>query len=70
MSLGEVFEPDQLKFRNLMSMDTEGTIRAQPMDAVVLMGGLKPYRRNHGSRVGRCTRYSTRYGPDDDGTRR
>src|SRR5262249_50613054 len=28
-----------LKFRNLMAIDTEEMIRAQPMDAVVLMGG-------------------------------
>jgi dihydroxy-acid dehydratase len=28
-----------MKFRNLMSMDTEEMVRAQPMDAVVLMGG-------------------------------
>ena len=28
-----------MKFRNLMAMDTEEMIRAQPMDAVVLMGG-------------------------------
>jgi dihydroxy-acid dehydratase len=40
ISLGEVFlEPTSLKFRNLMAMDTEEMIRAQPMDAVVLMGG-------------------------------
>ncbi|MGE0628363.1 MAG: IlvD/Edd family dehydratase [Hyphomicrobiaceae bacterium] len=40
ISLGEVFlEPTSLKFRNLMSMDTEEMIRAQPMDAVILMGG-------------------------------
>ena len=40
ISLGEVFlSPTSLKFRNLMSMDTEEMIRAQPMDAVVLMGG-------------------------------
>ena len=26
-------------FRNLMAMDTEEMIRAQPMDAVVLIGG-------------------------------
>ena len=31
--------PTSLKFRNLMSIDTEEMIRAQPMDAVVLMGG-------------------------------
>jgi dihydroxy-acid dehydratase len=40
ISLGEVFlEPTSLKYRNLMSMDTEEMVRAQPMDAVVLMGG-------------------------------
>ncbi|UTS82627.1 IlvD/Edd family dehydratase [Phaeobacter piscinae] len=40
ISLGEVYlSPTSLKFRNLMSMDTEEMIRAQPMDAVVLMGG-------------------------------
>ncbi len=40
ISLGEVFQsPTSLKFRNLMSIDTEEMIRAQPMDAVVLMGG-------------------------------
>ncbi len=40
ISLGEVFlSPTSLKFRNLMSIDTEEMIRAQPMDAVLLMGG-------------------------------
>ncbi len=40
ISLGEVFlSPTSLKYRNLMAMDTEEMIRAQPMDAVVLMGG-------------------------------
>ena len=40
VSLGEVFlNPTSLKFRNLMSIDTEEMVRAQPMDAVVLMGG-------------------------------
>src|SRR5476649_2987441 len=40
ISLGEVFlSPTSLKFRNLMAMDTEEMIRAQPIDAVVLMGG-------------------------------
>ena len=40
ISLGEVFlNPTSLKFRNLMSIDTEEMVRAQPMDAVVLMGG-------------------------------
>ena len=40
VSLGEVFlSPTSLRFRNLMAMDTEEMIRAQPMDSVVLMGG-------------------------------
>src|SRR5436853_317089 len=40
ISLGEVFlSPTSLKYRNLMAMDTEEMIRAQPMDAVVLMAG-------------------------------
>ncbi|MEO1103944.1 MAG: dihydroxy-acid dehydratase, partial [Pseudomonadota bacterium] len=40
ISLGEVFlSPTSLKFRNLMAMDTEEMIRAQPVDCVVLMGG-------------------------------
>jgi dihydroxy-acid dehydratase len=40
ISLGEPFlHPTSLMFRNLMSMDTEEMVRAQPMDAVVLIGG-------------------------------
>jgi dihydroxy-acid dehydratase len=40
ISLGEVFlNPTSLMFRNLMSMDVEEMVRAQPMDAVVLIGG-------------------------------
>ena len=40
ISLGEPFlSPTSLMFRNLMSMDVEEMIRAQPMDAVVLVGG-------------------------------
>jgi dihydroxy-acid dehydratase len=40
ISLGEVFlSPTSMMFRNLMSMDVEEMIRAQPMDAVVLLGG-------------------------------
>src|SRR5436190_2215697 len=40
ISLGEVFlNPTSLMFRNLMAMDTEEMIRAQPMDAVILVGG-------------------------------
>jgi dihydroxy-acid dehydratase len=40
VSLGEVFlHPTSMMFRNLMSIDVEEMIRAQPMDAVVLIGG-------------------------------
>ena len=40
VSLGEVFlHPTSMMFRNMMAMDTEEMIRAQPMDAVVLVGG-------------------------------
>jgi dihydroxy-acid dehydratase len=39
-SLGEVFlNPTSMVYRNLMAMDTEEMVRAQPMDAVVLIGG-------------------------------
>lgn len=40
VSLGEVFlNPTSMVYRNLMAMDTEEMIRAQPMDAVVMIGG-------------------------------
>jgi len=40
ISLGEVFlNPTSMMYRNLMAMDTEEMISAQPMDAVVLIGG-------------------------------
>jgi dihydroxy-acid dehydratase len=40
ISLGEVFlSPTSMMFRNLMSIDVEEMVRAQPMDAVVLVGG-------------------------------
>jgi dihydroxy-acid dehydratase len=40
ISLGEVFlNPTSLKFRNLMSIDVEEMLRAQPIDAAVLVGG-------------------------------
>src|SRR6187431_1885064 len=39
-SLGEVFlSPTSMMFRNLMAMDVEEMVRAQPMDAVVLVAG-------------------------------
>ena len=40
ISLGEPYlNPTSMLFRNLMAMDTEEMIRAQPIDAVVLIGG-------------------------------
>ena len=40
ISLGESYlAPTSMLFRNLMAMDSEEMIRAQPMDAVVLVGG-------------------------------
>jgi dihydroxy-acid dehydratase len=40
ISLGESFlEPTAMVYRNLMAMDVEELVRAQPMDAVVLVGG-------------------------------
>jgi dihydroxy-acid dehydratase len=40
ISIGESFaQPTSMFLRNLMAMDTEEMIRAQPMDAVVLVGG-------------------------------
>ena len=40
ISIGESFaNPTSMYLRNLMAMDTEEMIRAQPMDAVVLVGG-------------------------------
>src|SRR5262249_6064879 len=40
ISLGEVFlDPTSMLYRNLMWMDVEEMLRAQPMDAAVLVGG-------------------------------
>jgi len=40
ISLGEVFlSPTSMMFRNLMSIDVEEMLRAQPMDACVMIGG-------------------------------
>ncbi|MDP6301455.1 MAG: dihydroxy-acid dehydratase, partial [SAR202 cluster bacterium] len=40
MSLGEYnMRPTTMLFRNLMSMDVEESIRANPLDGVVLLGG-------------------------------
>lgn len=43
ISLHESFAaPTSMYLRNLMSMDTEEMIRAQPVDSVVLIGGMLP----------------------------
>ena len=40
MSLGETLtSPTTMLYRNLLAIETEEMIRAQPMDAVVLLGG-------------------------------
>ncbi|GAA1124838.1 dihydroxy-acid dehydratase [Nocardioides aquiterrae] len=40
MSLGEtLLSPTSMLFRNLLAMETEELVRAQPMDAAVLVGG-------------------------------
>jgi dihydroxy-acid dehydratase len=40
VSLGEVFlSPTSMLYRNLMAMDVEAMLRAQPLDAAVLLGG-------------------------------
>src|SRR5215470_8842948 len=72
ISLGEVFlSPTSLKYRNLMAMDTEEMIRAQPMDAVsagvpaiMLVAGPMMTGRHRGERLGACTdcrRFWARY---------
>ena len=60
--------PTSLKFRNLMSIDTEEMIRAQPMDAVVLMGGCDktvPAQLMGAVSAGRPAMHAGRR-PDDD----
>lgn len=40
ISLGEsLMKPSAMQFRNLMAMDVEESIRAYPLDAIVLLGG-------------------------------
>jgi dihydroxy-acid dehydratase len=65
VSLHESFaHPTSMFLRNLMAMDTEEMIRAQPMDAVVLIGGcdktvpaqLMAARRQPGCRRSSCHR--------------
>ena len=46
VSIAESFShPTSMFLRNLMSMDVEEMIRAQPMDAVVLIGGALPRQK-------------------------
>jgi dihydroxy-acid dehydratase len=69
ISLGEVFlVPTSLKFRNLMSMDVEEMIRAQPMDAVVLIGGCDKTvpAQLMGARFSRLTSCPISHRPDVD----
>src|SRR5215470_17678358 len=72
ISLGEVFlSPTSLKYRNLMSIDTEEMIAAQPMGAVsagrpavMLVAGPMMTGRHRGERLGACTdcrRFWARY---------
>ena len=69
ISLGEVFlNPTSMMFRNLMSMDVEEMIRAQPMDAVVLIGGCDktvPAQLMGAASAG-SSRDPARHRPDDD----
>ena len=70
ISLGEVFlHPTSLKYRNLMSIDTEEMVKAQPMDSVVLMGGCDKTvpAQLMGAALGGCPRHPTGGGADDDG---
>ena len=69
ISLGEVFlNPTSLMFRNLMAMDTEEMIRAQPMDAVVLVGRMRQDRAGaaDGRGVGEPAGDRARRRADDD----
>ena len=73
ISLGEVFlEPTSMLYRNLMSMDVEEMVRAQPMDAVVLVGGCDktvPAQLMGAASAG-VPAVRARGGTDDNGTPR
>ena len=46
ISLGEILmKPTTMLYRNLMAMDVEECIRAYPLDSVVLLSGLKSWKR-------------------------
>jgi dihydroxy-acid dehydratase len=63
VSLGEVFlHPTSMMFRNLMSIDVEEMIRAQPMDAVVRQDGAGAA---HGRGLGRPARGAAHRRADD-----
>jgi dihydroxy-acid dehydratase len=48
ISLGEVFtNPTTMLYRNLLAMDTEEMIKAQPIDGVVLIGGCDKMTPGH-----------------------
>src|SRR5688572_23689623 len=56
ISLGEIFlSPTSMFFRNLMAIDTEEMIRAQPMNGVVLIGGPTLSGRWNNRDLGACT---------------
>ena len=61
--------PTSMVYRNLMSMDTEEMVRAQPMDAVVLIGGCDKTvpRAIDGCRIGKHPGGATGDRADDDG---
>lgn len=69
ISLGEVYlNPTSLMFRNLMSMDVEEMVRAQPMDSVVLIGGCDKTvpAQLMGAASVNMPAIQPRHGPDDD----
>ncbi len=66
VSIHESFSnPTSMFLRNLMAMDTEEMVRAQPMDAVVLIGAAtRPCGPAHGRGLGRpCRRSSSSPAP-------
>lgn len=52
ISIHESFaSPTSMFLRNLMSMDTEEMIKAQPVDACIVIGGASPTRPSQGSHL-------------------
>jgi dihydroxy-acid dehydratase len=65
ISIHESFSsPTSMYLRNLMSMDTEEMIRAQPCDAVVLIGG----RECRTDKIEKVTNWIIRMRQDNSGT--